>query len=493
MSATRFAGHAKNAGLAKKMLQKRSRLPKQRSCTTKVENTRPITKRRKNSQNFTAYNSSNNYEENAVFPRYAFKCTGGLLSVVSLVLSTLTYLVWFLATFFLFFFLLALVANKNSLSERRPMPKGWRPRVTVIAPAYNEQGKIAKTINSLKRISYANVEFIIVNDGSSDNTAAEAREAIAGDTRFVLIDRANNKGKAASLNEAIARARGDFIATMDADSMVEPRVFEKTLGYFTDTQVGAVTISVAVHKPKTVLDKVIDMEYLIGLSLFLKVFSKVNCVFVTPGPFSIYRTTLVRKLGGFDENNVVEDLEIAYRIHKAGYRIENSRDAVVHTIIPPTFKGLYIQRRRWYSGAVQTIHQHRDMLFRRKFGTFGMFMPFQFVLTVLGLLLFGVVVAVALGHVWDFFSAIRYTGLDVFTRMFEFEIDPLRLRGVDMLGGLAFFASFVLLGIGLLVTRIHFRERIVGIIGYPLMFFLYQIFWVGAFIAVLRGRKVSWR
>jgi cellulose synthase/poly-beta-1,6-N-acetylglucosamine synthase-like glycosyltransferase len=373
------------------------------------------------------------------------------------------------------------------------MPRGWRPRVTIIAPAYNEAGKIGKTIASLKRLSYAYAEFIIVNDGSTDATAAEARKAIGTDKRFVLIDRKQNKGKAASLNEGILRARGEFIATMDADSIVEPRVFEKTLGYFVNQDVGAVTISVAVHKPKTFLEKLIDMEYLIGLSLFLKVFSNINCVFVTPGPFSIYRKDVLSRVGGFDETNITEDLEIAYRIHKAGYRIENSRDAVVHTIIPPSFKGLYVQRRRWYSGAVQTIVQHRGMLFRSRYGAFGMFMPLQFIMTMLGLLLFSLALYLTVTQTAEFFWSFRYTGFNLLDRLSELSVDPLRIRGVEMLGALAFGASFVLLGIGLFVSRIRIRDRLAGVLGYPLMFFLYQLFWFGAFIAVLRRRKIAWR
>ena len=108
---------------------------------------------------------------------------------------------------------------------------------------------------------------------------------------------------------------------MDADTIVEPDAIKKSLPYFNEGDVGAVTVSVEVNRPKSFLHKIIDLEFILGLSLFLKVFSFFNCIFVTPGPFSIYRKDVLDKIGGFDVNNIVEDFEIVFRIRKAGYKI----------------------------------------------------------------------------------------------------------------------------------------------------------------------------
>jgi len=405
----------------------------------------------------------------------------------------LVYVAWFLSTYFIVFFLLMLFANEEKLFHRRKFPFAKRPLVTIIVPAYNEEGKIGDTINSLKRITYEPLEFIIISDGSKDGTSREARAAIGRDKRFRFLDNTVNKGKAACLNEGIGHARGEFVACMDADSVVEPKVFDKTLPYFVDPKVGSVTITVELRNPKTFLHKIIDLEFTIGLSLFLKVFSFFNCVFVTPGPFSIYRKSVLDEIGGFDPGNITEDLEIAYRIHDHGYTIENCMDTKVRTIAPPTFKQTYVQRRRWYTGAIQSLVKHRKLLFQRRLGAYSFFLPFNYTLIAFGLLLFAISTYLSLSHLVEFLWQLQYTGLGTLFNWREFDFDLLRLGRVSIFGFTALATTFVLLFIGLVFTRKEFSKKKMGIVGYPLLFFLYQLWWAGALFAVLKGGKIKWR
>lgn len=403
------------------------------------------------------------------------------------------YLVWFLSTYFLVFFMLVIITSRKDLYEPRRFTTRKRPMVTVIVPAYNEEGKIAETIASLKLIEYKNIEFIVVNDGSKDGTSKEVVDSIRGDPRFRFIDRKINKGKAASMNEAIAKARGEYVAAMDADSIVDPDVFEKTLPYFEDDRIGAVTITVQVKDPKKFLHKIIDLEFIIGLSLFLKTFSFFDCIFVTPGPFSVFRKSVLEELGGFDANNITEDLEIAYRIQRAGYGIENCMEAKVYTICPPTFKQVYIQRRRWYTGAIQTLVKHRGVMFDKRAGMFGFFIPFNYLLILLGMVLFYASTYLMLSRLWKHLWNMRHTGFDILRDLQYFELDFFRLGRVSLVGFTAFLLTFILLYMGLRYTRQRYSEKAIGIIGYPLLFFLYQIYWTGAWLSVMRGRKVKWR
>src|SRR3989344_4273273 len=130
----------------------------------------------------------------------------------------LVYLVWFLATYFVVTLILVLIANRKNLYENRIFDDAATlPFVSIVISAYNEEQKIEDTLKSLKKIDYNKMEFIIVNDGSNDKTSDVARKYL-DDKRFILIDNSNNKGKAACLNQGIKIAKGEFIATMDADS-----------------------------------------------------------------------------------------------------------------------------------------------------------------------------------------------------------------------------------------------------------------------------------
>ena len=403
----------------------------------------------------------------------------------------LVYLVWFLSTYFIILVLLLLLSG-IVLFENKPYNINYTPLVSVIIPAYNEEESIASTISSLKNVTYSNTEFIILSDGSSDSTSSIVTTNMKNDARFKFIDNKFNKGKAACLNQGITLAKGEFIACMDADSTIEPGIIQKVLPYF-ETGVGAVTVSVKVKKPTTFLEKIIDVEYLLGLSLFLKLFSKFDAIFVTPGPFSMYRHDMLQKIGGFDPTNIVEDHEIAYRIKQAGYSIRNCLEAVVETKLPPTFKGLYVQRRRWYSGAVVTLFQHRKMCFKSKYGFFSFFVPLNQVLIILGLCVFLYSTYLGLSNLFDNILYFRYVDFDIIARFKDFSIDLLTLNKTWFFGMSALAGTLTLTAVGLNVTHVPYKTKKTGILGYILMFFLYQVFWIGAYLAVIRGKRVKWR
>jgi cellulose synthase/poly-beta-1,6-N-acetylglucosamine synthase-like glycosyltransferase len=406
--------------------------------------------------------------------------------------AALAYFVWFLSTYYLLFFILTLFANESRLFERRRLG-AQRPLVTILVPAYNEQGKIAQTIASLKRITYERVEVIVINDGSKDRTSDETRAAIKGDGRFRLIDRRENRGKGASLNDGIAAARGEYIVTIDADTVVEPNILQKVLPYFDDEKVGAVTVSVLVKRPQRFLHRVLELEYIIGLSLFLRLLSFMGIVFVTPGPFSIYRASMLRKIQGFDASNITEDLEIAYRIRFAGYRIVNCMDAKVYTILPPTFKGLYRQRRRWYTGAIQTMYQHRKQIFTTRQGLFSAFIVFNYSLIFVGIILFLSSMYLAASHLTQQLWEYQYTGWNFLENLKEYRFDILRFSGIEIIGLMGLLSTFVLLGLGLYYTRTNVRHKKAAIAGYPVLFFLYQLWWIAAIISAVRGKRVKWK
>ncbi len=406
-------------------------------------------------------------------------------------LTAAVYLTWFLSTYYLVFFLLVLFSKKNNLYERKKLKK-TNQKVSIIVPAYNEEGKIAYTIRSLKKLNYPNYEVIVVNDGSTDNTGKEALKEIGNDRRFRYFSKKNG-GKASALNFGIKKAKGKFVACMDADSVVEKEMFNKTLPYFEDPKVGSVTVTIEVKNTKKFLNKLVEIEFKIGLSLFLKVFSLFNCVFVTPGPFSIYRKSVLEELNGFDENNMTEDLEITYRIHKAGYLIKNAMEAKARTLCPETFKGLYIQRKRWYGGAIQTLFKHKDVPFNRKYGAFGFFIPFNYLLIFTGLGLFFITTYMGLSRGLKNLYYLNYTNFNIFSRLKYINFDILRTNSTMLFGWFAFLSGIILMFIGLKATRSSYSKRKIGMLGFPFFFFLYQIFWAGAILNIITGRKIKWR
>jgi cellulose synthase/poly-beta-1,6-N-acetylglucosamine synthase-like glycosyltransferase len=402
--------------------------------------------------------------------------------------NALVYTVWFVSTYYVVYFFLALYAYKGDLYETRR--GNLAPRVTFLIPAYNEEASIADAIESMMKVTYRHIDFIILNDGSSDRTAQIVRSSIRGDRRFRFIDNRTNKGKAAVLNQGISLAKGELIACLDADSVVEPGIVQKVLPYFEDEKTGAVTVSVEVRNPKSFLHKIIAVEFALGLSLFLKVFSKLDCIFVTPGPFSMYRKKMLDEIGGYDVHNITEDHEIAFRIHKSGYSIRNCMEAKVFTTLPSSFRKIFVQRRRWYAGSIQTMFKHKNMFFR--YGMFGKYLPFHYTLIGLGLLTFLASIYLSVSRFLQKILYYQYTGFNFFDHL-RFEFDLLTFGRVNILSMSLMAATIALMITGLIVTHRRFRDHRLGILGYPFMFFLYQIYWGGAILAVMTNKRIKWR
>ncbi|MBW2995251.1 glycosyltransferase family 2 protein [Candidatus Woesearchaeota archaeon] len=251
------------------------------------------------------------------------------------------------------------------------------PIVSVIIPAYNEEATIAETARSVLNLNYPHdkLELIMVNDGSKDRTL-EMMEKIKNRylTRDIRIISHNNMGKAASMNKAIRQAKGRYFACLDADSFVDKGNLKKMIAMFQkDPQLSIVTPAMKVKEPKTWLQKFQRLEYLTTI-LFARIMGHFDMIYVAPGPFSVYKKSIVKKLGGFEAGNLTEDMEIAYRMQKNNYKIRQCFDAYVHTIAPENLRELYKQRNRWYKGGFINFIKYRQLFLNPRYGDFGVFM-----------------------------------------------------------------------------------------------------------------------
>ncbi len=410
---------------------------------------------------------------------------------MSLIYSSLVFGVWFLATYINVVLILILLTKRKDLYQS---PKEHAtPFVSIIVPAYNEGKTLRESIHSLQALDYPKdrYEVIIVNDGSNDETADVARSLMGDNVRF--LDNVENKGKAACLNQGIEEANGEIIACMDADSQVDADVLQKTMPHFQEEKTGAVTIRVDANNPKNLLQKVVEVEYVIGLTLSMRALSYFNSVFVTPGPFSLYRKKLLMQIGKFDPNSMTEDYEIAYRIQKSGYKIATCINTRVRTEVPPTFSGLFVQRRRWYTGALHTITKHRDILFNKKVGPFGFVMPYLFGLLFMGLILVGTSIYLISSNLYQAYTQFALTNFNFFSYLNSYQFDVLAVSSLAFFSIATVITTFMLITVSMKLAKTSISNRKRGYVGFFFLFFVYQLYWAVSLWSALFGRKVRWR
>ena len=344
------------------------------------------------------------------------------------------YLIFALVSlFFTFMFLLLFAKNKKSLKVSPPLSAF--PSVTILVPAYNEEKTISKTLTHLQNLDYPKekLEILVIDDGSSDATFK-----VASRFKRVKVLRKKNGGKASALNYGLKFAKGELVACVDSDSFPKSDSLLKAIPFFSDPRVAAVTTSIFVSKPKRMIERLQHIEYIM-IVWARKLLEFLDSVYVTPGPLSIYRTRILREVGGFDENNLTEDIEIAWKLMHHGYKIKMASQAEVYTTPQETFKKWWKQRMRWNIGGMQTTIKYRRDLFKSKFGALGTFViPFfslSYALSMLGLGLFGYLILKWIYNFVIFSSSAIRLGINPLGHM-----EPLFLPDIFTIFGLLIFA-----------------------------------------------------
>jgi poly-beta-1,6 N-acetyl-D-glucosamine synthase len=261
------------------------------------------------------------------------------------------------------------LALLGAVRERRSQaPLSDHPSVSVLIAAYNEQKVIGRTIQAVLDSGYSPLEVIVVDDGSIDGTAQEVQRLFGAHPQVRLICQPN-QGKAAALNNAIQHATGEILVALDADTIFLPNTIANLVRRFADPRVGAVAGNVKVGNRINVLTRWQAIEYITSQNLDRRAYALLNAVTVVPGAVGAWRRAAVLQAGGYERDTMAEDMDLTWRLRRAGWRIETANDAIGLTEAPDNLKGLFRQRFRWAYGTLQCLWKHRDALGR--YGWFG--------------------------------------------------------------------------------------------------------------------------
>lgn len=307
----------------------------------------------------------------------------------------------FIGLYFEVFLVLTLFDRESRRRRAMKAPESF-PTVSIIVPCYNEEKTVAATADSVLALEYPKdkLSVILVDDGSTDATP-EIMDRYAGNPQVTVIHQKNG-GKYTALNAGIVAATSEFVGCLDADSFVEPGALKLVMPHFDSDKVGAVTASMSVNQPNNMLEKMQEAEYLLGIAM-RHTLAVWNGLYVTPGPFTIYRKRVFAEIGAFRPAHDTEDMEIAMRMQRHGWKIGNAPAAGVYTNAPKTVRALVKQRVRWTTGFLRNSFDYRDLIGNPSYGVLGILvMPLAVVFAFAGVGLF-VLSAFRLGDTaWNF-------------------------------------------------------------------------------------------
>ena len=258
--------------------------------------------------------------------------------------------------------LLLLLAGRHARQRRRP-DWSWGPPVvapvSVIVPAYNEKEGIEAAVRSLAGGDHPEIEVVVVDDGSTDGTAALVEQLRLPGVRVVRVP---NGGKANALNTGVALAKHDLIVTVDGDTIFEPDSIRHLVQPFGDPSVGAIAGNVKVGNRERMVAAWQHIEYVIGFNLDRRLYEVLGIMPTVPGAIGAFRRDALAQVGGISDETLAEDTDVTIALLRQGWKVVYAEKARAWTEAPATLEQLYRQRYRWSYGTMQAMWKHRRAL-----------------------------------------------------------------------------------------------------------------------------------
>lgn len=246
--------------------------------------------------------------------------------------------------------------------DQSQFDKNYQPTISFAVPSKNEEENIRETILKIAQTDYPKDKFniITVNDGSTDNTLAEMKEAqkiAAGRGIDVkVIDWKVNKGKREGMAECIKKSENEIIIFIDSDSFIESNATKELIKYFIDPKVAAVAgHGYVANADINMLTKMQDVRYFVAFKAYKSAEAVFGAVTCCSGCCSAYRKKYVleildkwlnQKFLGI-QCTYGDDRSLTNYLLQKGYKALFAPEAIAYTFVPDTFKKFLKQQLRW--------------------------------------------------------------------------------------------------------------------------------------------------
>ena len=261
------------------------------------------------------------------------------------------------------------IKKRHELNNPKQVNENYKPFISIMVPAHNEETVIGDTVKNILGIDYPNYEIILIDDRSTDNTSSVMKdiEQQNGEKIKVLIrDKDAFPGKSAVLNDALKIAKGEAVLVFDADAQVEPNFLTKLVYELEPKDVGAVQArKVIKNKDINILTKCQNNEMTMD-TYFQISRDAVKGAVELRGNGELIKRTALEDIGGWNNYTITDDLDMSTRLHIKGWDVRFCPDAVVYEEGIMYLFPLFRQRRRWLEGTIRRYLEYFDQILTSK-------------------------------------------------------------------------------------------------------------------------------
>ncbi|OTG73774.1 poly-beta-1,6 N-acetyl-D-glucosamine synthase [Acinetobacter sp. ANC 4169] len=250
---------------------------------------------------------------------------------------------------------------------QQPEALPYYPKVAVLVPCFNEGDNAEETLSHALALDYPNFEVIAINDGSSDNTASVLNRLADQHEKLRVVHLAHNQGKAMALQAGSLLTDAEYLLGIDGDALLDPHAATWMLRHFLqDETVAAVTGNPRIRTRSTLIGRIQVGEFSSIVGMIKRAQRSFGRLFTVSGVITAFRKSAVHEVGYWSPNMLTEDIDITWKLQRAGWNIHFEPNALVWILMPETFKGLWKQRLRWAMGGAQVLIKNIDVLFQPK-------------------------------------------------------------------------------------------------------------------------------
>lgn len=239
--------------------------------------------------------------------------------------------------------------------KRQPNKQIGDQGISFLIPCYNEEETIQETIKNVLELEFPNKQIIVINDGSSDHSAAVITQ-LKKQMDFTFVNLSHNKGKANALNEGIKYAQYDFIMGIDADTIVDNDApYYMIENFLKDPYLAAVTGNPRIRNKSSILGKIQAVEYASMVGSIKRAQSITGKINTISGVFTLFRKSAIEQVNKWDIDMITEDIAISWKFHLSKLKIKYEPRALCWMLVPETVGGLWKQRVRWAQGGQEVL------------------------------------------------------------------------------------------------------------------------------------------
>ncbi|MFC1932383.1 glycosyltransferase [Chloroflexota bacterium] len=246
--------------------------------------------------------------------------------------------------------------HKKSLPDK---DYSYQPFISIIVPAYNEEHMINQRIENLLSQAYPKDKFevIVIDSGSTDTTLEIAKVFEKDEPNVRVLEEGERRGKASAINLGKSYAKGEIILVTDANTVFDVNVLREIAPHFRNLNIGAVGGRFVLSNVENELVRASSFYWELE-SLMRRGESALDSACLFHGEINAWRKDVVEA----DPGSLAEDLDMAIKIRKQGYKIVYEPDAIAYEPGPTTKKEQIVQKKRATIGTIQSFFKHKRYL-----------------------------------------------------------------------------------------------------------------------------------